>query len=570
MEITSKFEWSSIDWHKAQSVISKLQRRIYRASQNGNLVLARKLQKILTKSMSAKLVAVRKVTQDNQGKSTSGVDGVKSIKPKQRLELAKNLEINTKADKIRRVYIPKKNGEKRGLGIPTISDRAKQALMKMALEPEWEARFEPNSYGFRPQRSAWDAVEAIKKTIIYKPKYVLDADIEKCFDKISHNKLINKATQISKFQKQIKAWLKSGILDNGLEINPKEGTPQGGVISPLLANIALHGMEEEINKHFPQTKERYIKMSKQKYGYKVSAPTLIRYADDFVILCEDINIIIKCKEIIENWLKDWGLNLKESKTKIVHTKEEAFGNNAGFDFLGFNIRQYEKGKKHTNTFSNGNITKRLEYKTLIKPSKESIKRHYKNLADLITKGNGIKQEYLINSLQKRITGWCNYYKYCNSKETFTKLNHLVWKRLLRWGVRRHQTKGTNWVVNKYWKTINGRKWEFTDGNILLKTHDKFKSGERFIKIKGNKSPYDGDEQYWNKRTSKLKYTSNTLNQKLYKQQKGLCGICHSLINNEDLADIHHIISIKDGGTDELKNYTLAHKHCHQKLHGDVA
>jgi RNA-directed DNA polymerase len=570
MEITSKFEWKQIDWQKVQSVVSKLQRRIYRASQSGNLVLARKLQKILTKSMSAKLIAVRKVTQDNQGKKTAGIDGVKSITPEQRLDLAKNLGIDTKADKIRRVWIPKRNGEQRSLGIPTINDRAKQALMKMALEPEWEARFEPNSYGFRPQRSAWDAVEAIKKSITYKSKYVLDADIEKCFDKINHTKLINKATQISKFQKQIKAWLKSGILDNGLELNPEEGTPQGGVISPLLANIALHGMEEEINKHFPATKERYIKMSRSKYGRKISAPTFIRYADDFVILCEDINIIKECKEIIQNWLKEWGLNLKENKTRITHTRYGVFGNKAGFDFLGFNIRQYELGKKHTNTFSNGSTTKRLETKTLIKPSKESIKRHYRILADIITKGNGIKQEYLINSLQKRITRWCNYYRHCNSKETFSKLNHLVWRRLFRWAVRRHQTKGTDWVVKKYWSTINGRKWEFTDGNVQLKSHDKFKAGIRFIKIRGNKSPYDGDEQYWNERTSKLKYNNETLKSKLYKQQKGSCGICHNFINHEDLTDIHHIIPVKDGGKDELKNLNLVHKHCHQKLHGDVA
>lgn len=504
MEITSKFEWGQIDWAKAHSTVSKLQRRIYRASQNDNLVLARRLQKILTKSMSAKLIAVRKVTQDNQGKKTAGVDGIKSLPPKERLKLAQKLNIDAQSDKIRKVWIRKRNGEQRGLGIPTINDRAKQALMKMALEPEWEAKFEANSYGFRPHRSAWDAIEAIKKSITYKPKFVLDADIEKCFDKINHEKLINKATQVKLFQKQIKAWLKSGILDGGLETNPKEGTLQGGVISPLLANIALHGMEKEIGKHFPKTKERYIKMSKAKYGYKVSAPTLIRYADDFVILCEDLRVIEECKEIIQNWLREWGLSLKESKTQIGHTKDEAPSNKAGFDFLGFNIRQYELGRKHTNTFSNGSITKRLGYKTIIKPSQESVKRHYNSLAETITKGKGIKQEYLINSLQKKITGWCNYYQYCNASETFSKINHIVWRRLLRWAVKRHQTKGTDWVVKKYWKTIKGRKWEFSDGNVTLKTHDKFKSGKRHVKITGNKSPYDGDNEYWNKRTSKVK------------------------------------------------------------------
>jgi RNA-directed DNA polymerase len=561
MEITSKFEWKDIDWAKAQAKTSKLQRRIYRASQSGNLVLARKLQKILTKSLSARLLATRKVTQDNQGKKTAGVDGVKSVKPKERLQLAQNLEIDGKSSKIRRVWIPKPHKEKRGLGIPTIKDRAKQALLKMALEPEWEAVFETNSYGFRPSRSAWDAVEAIKKSITYKQKYVLDADIAKCFDSINHQKLIDKATRNHKYQKQIKAWLKAGILEDGIVTNPQSGTPQRGVISPLLVNIALHGMELAINKAYPATKEGYISFSKVKFGEKIVPPRLIRYADNFVVLSDRLDIVENCKKIISQWLKEWGLELKDSKTQITHTTE-------GFDLLGFNIRHYEQGRKHTGNFSNGNTVRKLSYKIYITPSKESIKRHYKELTDTITRCNGKSHKYLIHALQRKITGWCNYYRYCNSKQAFSKLNHLLWIRLLRWGVRRHRMFGTNWVVNKYWKTVKGRKWTFTDGESTLSTHDTFQAGLKFIKVKGNKSPFDGDTEYWQKRTEKV--INGNLKRKLLITQKGNCSVCNSCINLEDVTDIHHIIPKSKGGKNEFKNLTLIHKHCHHQVHGDVA
>jgi RNA-directed DNA polymerase len=561
MAITSKFEWKTIDWAKVQAKISKLQRRIYRASQSGNLVLVRKLQKILTNSFSAKLLATRKVTQDNQEKKTAGVDGVKSLKPQERLKLAQNLEIDGKSSKIRRVWIPKSQNEKRGLGIPTIRDRAKQALLKMALEPEWEAVFEPNSYGFRPSRSAWDAIEAIKKSMIYKQKYVLDADIAKCFDKINHKKLINKATKNHKYQKQIKAWLKAGIMEKGITTNPESGTPQGGVISPLLANIAFHGMELAIDKAYPATKEGYISNSKIRFGEKIVPPRLVRYADDFVVLSDRLDIVLDCKEIISQWLGEWGLELKDTKTQINHSTK-------GFDFLGFNIRHYEKGRKHTGNFSNGSITKKLTYKTYIIPSKKSVKSHLKELAESIAICNGKSQKDLIHAIQRKITGWCNYYRHCNSKQTFSKLNHLLWKRLLRWGVRRHRMHGTNWVVNKYWRTIKGRKWTFTDGESTLRTHDTFQAGIRFIKIKGNKSPFDGDTKYWQKRTEDL--MNDNLKKKLLADRKGNCSVCKLVINLEDKVDIHHIVPKSQGGKDKITNLSLIHKHCHHQVHGKVA
>jgi RNA-directed DNA polymerase len=248
------YEWNDIPWRSIERKVFKLQKRIYQAAQHGNKVAVRKLQKLLLSSWYAKCLAIRKVTQENKGKKTSGVDGKLALNPKQRIRLVQTLSLKPKSTPVRRVWIPKPGSdEKRPLGIPTIENRAQQALAKMALEPEWEARFEPNSYGFRPGRSAHDAIEAVHQSIKYTQKFVLDADIAKCFERINHQALLEKLQTFSVMRRAVKTWLKAKIMDGDELFPSEEGTPQGGVISPLLANIALHGLETAITTAFPKT-----------------------------------------------------------------------------------------------------------------------------------------------------------------------------------------------------------------------------------------------------------------------------------------------------------------------------
>ncbi len=318
---TGAYEWKDLDWRAIERRVFKLQTRIYKASCRGDVKTVHKLQRLLIGSWSAKCLATRRVTQDNRGKKTAGVDGVKSLSPTNRMRLVLLLTLTAKAKPTRRVWIPKPGStDRRPLGIPVMRDRATQALVKLALEPEWEATFEPNSYGFRPGRSCHDAIAAIFNSICFKPKYVLDADIAKCFERIDHRALLDKLRTFSTLRRAIKGWLKAGVMD-GLDLTPTtEGTPQGGVISPLLANIALHGLEAHIADCFP----RSIQVNgKQITGWR---PQTIRYADDLVVLHHDVAVIEQCREIVANWLHRYGLELKPSKTRITHTLHEHEGN----------------------------------------------------------------------------------------------------------------------------------------------------------------------------------------------------------------------------------------------------
>ncbi|HEY9691533.1 MAG TPA: group II intron reverse transcriptase/maturase [Oculatellaceae cyanobacterium] len=558
-------EWSKVNWRKLEVRVYKLQKRIYKASSRGDLAVVRRLQKTLMRSWSGKMLAVRRVTQDNLGKKTAGVDGVKSLAPVQRLALVKKLALKGKAMPTRRVWIDKPGtDEKRPLGIPTMYDRALQALVKLALEPEWEARFEPNSYGFRPGRSCHDAVEAIFNAIKHKAKYVLDADIAKCFDRINHRELLTKLNTFPTLKRQIKSWLKSGVMDGKQLFPTSEGTPQGGVISPLLANIALHGMEERI-KQIAETLNLKNKRGRQQNKKdKRNTLSLIRYADDFVILHEDLTVVQRCKETISEWLNGMGLELKPSKTRLAHTLIEYEGQDAGFNFLGFNVRQYPAGKYNTGC---NTIGKPLGFKTIIKPSKEKIKVHYDRIVEIIDQHKAAPQAALIDHLNPIIKGWTNYYSTQVSKEIFSALSAKMYKKLKSWAKHRHPKKSGKWISNKYWQTIGGDNWVFAtrqEGKnpMRLLRHNATEI-VRHVKVKGEVSPYDGNLVYWSSRMGHNPEVPKNV-ATLLKSQKGKCAHCKLHFTEASVMEIDHIIPKSKGGKNEYKNMQLLHRHCHDE------
>jgi RNA-directed DNA polymerase len=548
------YRWELLDWETIERQVFKLQKRIYQASQRDDVKAVHSLQKLLMKSWSAKCLAVRRVTQDNQGKKTAGIDGVKSLYPKQRMHLVNTLKLEPEARPVRRVWIPKPGTqEKRGLGIPVMYDRALQALVKLALEPEWEAKFEPNSYGFRPGRSCHDAIEAIFHCISQKEKYVLDADIAKCFDRINHQALLEKLATFPTIRQMIKAWLRAGVMEDETLFPTEEGTPQGGVISPLLANMALHGLETAIREAIPSSVQID---DKRVANWK---PIVIRYADDFLILHRDRAIIEQCKELTNVWLKGMGLELKPSKTRITHTLHECEGN-IGFDFLAFQVRQYAVGKAHT---GKGNqYSPPLGFKTIIKPSEEAVHRHLLKIKEEIQKHRSHTQEQLIGSLNRIIRGWCNYHRRSSASKTFAKVTHLVWLKLWHWAKRRHSNKSAKWIHQKYWPP-GETNWEFrtTEGKSLMK-HSEF-SVIRHIKVQGNRSPYDGDWSYWATRMGR--HPELPLKKaKLLKMQHGKCAFCGLYFKDGDLLEVDHIIPKSQGGKNTYKNMQLLHRHCHDQ------
>ncbi|CAH2574643.1 putative reverse transcriptase [Planktothrix rubescens] len=556
---TQTVEWKDLNWRKLERVTFKLQKRIFQASERGDVKAVRKLQKTLINSWSAKCIAVRRVTQDNQGKNTAGVDGIKSLTPKQRMNLVGRLKLTNKVKPTRRVNIPKPGTTEtppqaphaRGVwggGIPTINDRALQALVKLALEPEWEAKFEPNSYGFRPGRSCHDAIGAIFLSIRYKSKYVLDADISKCFDRINHKALISKINTYPTLSRQIQAWLRAGYMD-GKELFPtNDGTPQGWVISPLLANIALHGMEERVKQYAETLK------GKQNKQHKRESLSLIRYADDFVIIHDDLNVVKKCQEIIAKWLSDMGLELKPSKTKLTHTLNKIDGN-VGFEFLGFHIQQHRVGNYRCAKNPKGTL---LGFTTLITPSKAKIKTHLVKIAKVIDTHKTAPQAALISKLNPIIRGWSNYYTTVVSKATFSKVDTLTYDKLRAWA----RTRGKGSInKDKYWRTVGDKDWCFsTEDGIELFNHASTPI-VRHTKVKGKASPFNGDWIYWSKRRGEYPETPSRVS-KLIKKQKGICPHCGLYFTSTDIVEVDHIKPTSLGGKDTYDNLQLLHKHCH--------
>lgn len=534
----AKVDWHQIDWASCHQNVRRLQARIVKATQEGKWGKVKALQHLLTHSFSGKALAVKRVTE-NQGKRTPGVDGVTWSTPETKSRAVSSLKQHGYQPRpLRRVYIPKANGKRRPLGIPTMKDRAMQALYLLALEPIAETTADPNSYGFRLERSCADAVRACFNTMAKptSPRWILEGDIKGCFDNISHDWMMG---NIPMDKLILKKWLKAGFIDNNTLFETEAGTPQGGIISPVLANTTLDGLEALLKSKFK------IKQGKNYFNPMVN---LIRYADDFVITGSTKELLEnEVKPLVEEFLTARGLVLSAEKTSITHIEE-------GFDFLGKNVRKYDG-------------------KLLIKPSKKNVLNFLKNVRGIIKGNKTVKQEWLIDLLNPVIQGWVNYHKCDVAKETFGSVDNEIWKSLWRWAKRRHPNKGLRWIKKKYFIQRGSRDWIFAcskgaEGKRLIIA--KMTRIKRHVKIKAEANPFDPKwEEYFELRQGfKMEHSLEGRRKllSLWRSQKGICPVCNRKIDKETGWNNHHILWKSKGGSDGNQNRLLMHPNCHRQVH----
>jgi len=542
-------EWFAIDWPSVYRNVRRLQVRIVKAMKENRWNKVKALQRLLTHSYSGKVFAVRRVTENN-GKRTPGVDGIIWKTPEDKIKAVRDLRRREyRPQPLRRVYIPKKSDRtaKRPLGIPTMIDRSQQALHLLALDPVIETAADKNSYGFRQQRSCADAIAQCFITLSHAPhtQWILEGDIKACFDQISHDWLL---ANVPMDRTILQKWLKSGYMDKHVLHETTEGTPQGGIISPALANYALDGLERLLRKKFPEgTRLKSL-------GGKSASVNFIRYADDFVITSKSKEILEgKVQPVVEQFLQQRGLELSPKKTVITHVEK-------GFDFLGQNVRRYPNGK------------------LLIKPSKKNLKTFLDGIRQTIRNARGMSAADLIDLLNPKIRGWANYHRHVVSSRIFSSVDRSIFYNLWQWARGRHQKKTSHWLKKKYFEKRGTRDWCFfgetcDDQGQLHKAwlyHARSTPIRRHVKVKGEANPYDpAFETYFEEREgSYMRETfrgTRTLRY-IWHEQRGLCTVCRLPITRTTGWRLHHCVPLVQGGSKSAENRLLLHPECHDKVH----
>lgn len=546
-------DWHSLDWAKTQTFVRKTQLKIAQATGEGSWRRVKRLQRLLTHSFHGRCLAVRRVTE-NRGRKTPGVDGETWATPNLKFQAVMRLSQKRgyRPQPLRRVWIPKPGKqEKRPLGIPTLLDRAMQALYLLALEPVIESTSDPKSYGFRPDRSTADAMVELFHLLApaTAPVWIMEGDIKGFFDNINHDWLCR---NVPMNRAVLRKWLKAGVIDRRQLTATEAGTPQGGIISPCLANATLNGLDIQLKRHLAD-----------KLGVKKAEKLkiqVVRYADDFVITATS-------KELLEQEVKPWveqflsvrGVELSQEKTRITQIHQ-------GFDFLGWSFRKYVPKSPYQKA------------KLLIKPSRKNASALYRKVRGIIKNSGALTQEALIGQLNPVLRGWAQYHSPVVAKQTFSTLDHLIQWRLWRWAKRRHPKKSAAWIRKKYFHFINGRNWVFAfpykNSKAEVKHRRLYALADTAIvrhkRLPGDYHPYDAAQELkWEalrvqRMQHKLRYRGQVLS--LFRRQRGLCALCGHGISKETGWHDHHVIRRVDGGQDVLSNRVLLHPNCHALVH----
>jgi RNA-directed DNA polymerase len=541
-------QWKLINWFQINRYVEKLQQRIYRAECLGDIRKVRNLQRLLVRSKAMLLVSIKRVTQINKGKKTAGVDGEVVLSNRDRLKLfhdLSKLDIEKHNPKpSHRTYIKKKNGKLRPLSIPTLRDRIYQNIIKGALEPQWEARFEPISYGFRPKRACHDAITRIFLSCRggTNKKWIFEGDFKGCFDNLSHGYIIDQVKEFP-YTDLIDKWLKAGYVDNGVFYETESGSGQGNIVSPLLANIALMGMEDILGIKYKPVKGKGRTVSHR----NETKYTLVFYADDFVIMCNTQKDAEDIHGLLKPYLKKRGLELSKEKTRIAKIEE-------GFSFLGFNIRLHQT--------CNGE-------KLLIKPSKESIKKSKESISKEIQKLKGNNISTIIDKLNPIIRGVGNYWSSSVAKQTYSYMDHHIWGCTFIFLKYLHPMKSKTWIINRYYKSDtagqSNNRWILTDP----KEHKQLTKMSwipivRHVLIKFRATPYDASlKEYFEYRDEK-EFDRNCIKskQKLAKIQNYKCPICRTSITDfSEKLIVKEKVPVMRGETRKYNNLQLVHGFC---------